>query len=149
MRLSISHIPRDGSVQQIYLPPVDIITRLPRYSHISSYIKEHHHWLPISTRIEYKVLLIVLKAKMGVAPKYLIDAIRLPTSASSLHPLRSLDRRELFVPWTRTTMAMSRSFSVIGPFLWNRLPPSAHASLLSSNLSTSLLLLKTCLFSWS
>src|SRR6218665_3906039 len=31
----------------------------------------------------------------------------------------------------------------------NRLPPSARASLLSSNLSTSLLLLKTCLFSWS
>src|SRR6218665_81257 len=47
-------------------------------------------------RIEYKVLLIVLKAQMGVAPKYLRDAIRLPTSASSLRPLRSLDRRELY-----------------------------------------------------
>src|SRR6218665_2369008 len=56
---------------------------------------------------------------MGVAPKYLRDAIRLPISASSLHPLRSLDRRELFVPRTRTTMAMFRSFSVIGPSLWN------------------------------
>src|SRR6218665_624647 len=61
---------------------------------------------------------------MGVAPKYLRDAIRLPTSATSLRPLRSLDRRELFVPWTRTTMAMSRSFAVIAPSLWNRLPPS-------------------------
>src|SRR6218665_425786 len=40
-------------------------------------------------------------------------------------------------------------FSVIGPSLWNRLPPSARASLLSSNLSTSLSLLKICLFSWS
>src|SRR6218665_580647 len=38
---------------------------------------------------------------------------------------------------------------VIAPSLWNRLPPSARASLLSSNLSTSLSLLKTCLFSWS
>src|SRR6218665_814925 len=52
-----------------------LIARLPRYSHISYYIKEHLHWLPISTRIEYKVLLIVLKAQMGVAPKYLRDAI--------------------------------------------------------------------------
>ena len=34
----------------------------------------------------------------------------------------------------------------IAPSLWNRLPPSARASLLSSNLSTSLSLLKTCLF---
>src|SRR6218665_1052487 len=37
----------------------------------------------------------------------------------------------------RTTLAMSKSFSVIGPSLWNRLPPSARLSLLSSNLSTS------------
>src|SRR6218665_530881 len=72
-----------------------LIARLPRYSDISYYIKEHLHWLPISTRIEYKVLLIVLKAQMGVAPKYLRDAIRLPTSATSLRPLRSMDRREL------------------------------------------------------
>src|SRR6218665_3787940 len=61
--------------------------RLPSYSHISSYTKEHLHWLPSSTRIEYKVLLIILKAQMGVAPKYLRDSIRLPTSASSLRPL--------------------------------------------------------------
>ena len=107
------------------------------------------YWLPISTHIEYKVLLIVLKAQMGVEPKYLRDAIRLPTSDTSLRPLRSMDRRELFVPRTRTTMAMSRSFAVIAPSLWNCLPPSARASLLSSNLSTSLSLLKTCLFSWS
>src|SRR6218665_3674173 len=53
-----------------------------RYS--LSYIKDHRHWLPISNRIEYKVLIIVLQAQMGVVPKYLRDAIRLPTSASSL-----------------------------------------------------------------
>src|SRR6218665_2753165 len=88
------------------------------------------HWLPIWSRIEYKVLLIVIKAQMGVAPKYLRDAIRLLTSVSSLRPLRSLERRELFVPRTWITMAMSRSFSVIGPSLWNGLRPSARASLL-------------------
>src|SRR6218665_306484 len=65
----------------------------PLLPYISYYIKEHLHWLPISTRIEYKVLLIVLKAQMGVAPKYLRDVIRLPTSATSLRPLRSMERR--------------------------------------------------------
>jgi len=59
---------------------------------------------------------------------------------------RSLDVRELFVPRTRTTLAISRSFSVIGPSLWNHLPPSAHPFLLSSNLSMSLSLIKTSLF---
>src|SRR6218665_2229525 len=62
---------------------------------------------------------------------------------TSLRVLRSMDRQELYFPRTRTTMAMSRSFAVIAPSLWNRLPPSARASLLSSNLSTSLSLLKT------
>ena len=75
---------------------------------------------------------------MGVAPKYRRDAIRLPTSASFLRPLRSLDMRELFVPRSSRTMAKSRSFSVAGPSFWNRLPPSARASFLSSNLSASL-----------
>src|SRR6218665_1350721 len=84
-------------------------------SHISYYIKEHLHWLPISTRIEYKVFLIVLKAQMGVAPKYLCDVIRLPTSATSLRPLRSMERQELFVPWART---VSRQL-VYGHFVYD------------------------------
>src|SRR6218665_2900126 len=50
---------------------------------------------------------------MGVAPKYLRDVIRLPTSATSLRPLRSMERRELFVPRARTTMAMSRSLALL------------------------------------
>src|SRR6218665_899502 len=75
-------------------------------------LSQHLHWLPISTRIEYKVLLIVVKAQMGVALKYLRDAIRpLP------HP---------FVLY------------VIAHSLWNCLLPSARASVLSSNLYTSL-----------
>ena len=145
---------RLSPLQTVLNAAARLIARLSCYSHISSYqgtslIGFQSDWLPISTRIEYKGLLIVLKAPMGMAPKYLRDAIRLPTSASYLRPLCSLDRRELFVPRTRTTMAMSRSFSVIGPSLWNRLQPSARPSLLSSNLSRSLSLLATCLFSWS
>src|SRR6218665_1309536 len=116
---------RLSPLQTVLNAAARLIARLPRYSHISYYIKEQLRWLPISTRIEYKVLLIVLKVQLGVAPKYLRYDIRLPTSASSLRPLRFLDRRDLFVPRTRTTMALSRSFSVIGPSVWNRLPPSA------------------------
>src|SRR6218665_207803 len=51
------------------------------------------HWLPISTRIEYKVLLIVLKAQMGVAPKHLRDAIRLLP-----YPF------VLYAPWTGASL---------------------------------------------
>src|SRR6218665_339016 len=98
---------------------------------------------------EYKVLLIVLKALIG----WHLNISLTPFDFRPLpHPFVlyvPLTGGKFFVHRTRTTMAKSRSFSVAGPSLWNRLPPSAHASFLSSNLSTSLSLLKTCLFSWS
>src|SRR6218665_1017991 len=56
---------RLSPLQTVLNTAARLIARLPRYSHISYYIKEHLQWLPISTRIEYKVLLIVLKAQMG------------------------------------------------------------------------------------
>src|SRR6218665_3247232 len=100
------------------------IGRLHRYSHISSYLKEHFQsLLALNTKFS-------LVSQMVVAPKYLRDVIRpLP------HTLRSLERRELFVS---RTMPKSRSFSAAGP-----------STISSSNLSTYLSLLKTFLFSSS
>ena len=56
------------------------------------------HWLPLSARIQFKVLALVLKSKLGLAPKYLTDFIRPPLSASSHRPLRSWDQSDFFVP---------------------------------------------------
>src|SRR6218665_2299993 len=52
---------RVSPLQTVLNAAARLIARLPRYSHISSHIKDHVHWLPISTRIDYKVMLIVLK----------------------------------------------------------------------------------------
>ena len=98
--------------QQVFLklgqpPPVCTKLRCSSYcqtSSIFSYIvlfKEQLHWLPISARIEYKVLLLILKAQLRAAPKYLQDFIRFPFSATSLCPLCTLDRRDLLVPQAR------------------------------------------------
>src|SRR6218665_3928504 len=82
-----------------------LIVRLPRYSHISSYmyIREHLHWLPILTRIEYKVLLIVIMAQM----EWHLNISVTPSDFRPVpHPFVffvSFDRRELFVPRPRTT----------------------------------------------
>src|SRR5688572_20375197 len=46
-----------------------------------------------------------------------------PLSATSLRPLRSSDRLDLYVPRVRTAMVQFRSFACIGPSLWNGLPP--------------------------
>jgi len=85
-------------------------------------------WLSLTARIQLKVLILICRSYLGLAPKYLCDAIRRPTSASSLRSLRSSDRLDLFVPRVRTAMAQSRAFVSIGPSLWNQLPPLVRTS---------------------
>src|SRR6218665_854809 len=58
---------------------------LPKFSNISSFTFNRLHWLPLSARIKFRILALVLKSKLGVAPKYLWDHIRSPLSATSHH----------------------------------------------------------------
>src|SRR6218665_192492 len=95
------------------------------------------------------MLTLIFKAQLGLAPIYLVDVILHPHSASSNHPLHSLNRLDLFVPHSRTALAQSRSFASIGPTLWNALSPSLHFTFHSGSLSSSFPSLKTYFFSWS
>ena len=60
------------------------------------------------------------------------------TGLLSLHALRSSNRRDLFLPRVRTTMAQSRPFASTGPSLWNCLPSPLRSSFLSLPISSSL-----------
>src|SRR5688572_2147041 len=90
--------------------------------HISSFMINQLHWLPLTVRFRFKVCVLVLKSKLGIAPKYLRDRIRSPLSSVSHRPLRFLFRYALFFPRVRTTMGQTRSFATTGPSLWNALP---------------------------
>src|SRR6218665_1125555 len=87
-------------------------------SHISAFMFDHLHWLPLIARIQLKVLTFIYLSHIGQAPRYLRDLFHLPSSAISLCPLRSLDRHDLFVPGARTSQ--TRAFAIIGPSLWNQ-----------------------------
>src|SRR6218665_1220705 len=91
--------------------------------------------LPFTTRVQFRVIFLVLKSQLGSAPKYLCDQIRPHISASSLRHLCSSQCHD---PRVRTTMARSRSFAPIGPSLWNLLPPHFRSLILSAPLSSSL-----------
>ena len=135
------------ALQSVLNAAARLITRLPKFSHISSYMSEHLHWLPLVARIQFKVVALVLKSQLGLSPKYLKDLIRCPRSALSLRPLRSADRFDLFVQRVRTAIAQSRSFASIGPSLWNSLPPRLRSLLLTGSVSSSLSYLKIHFFS--
>ena len=42
-----------------------LIARIPRFSHISSSMRQQLHWLPLTARIELKVAFVVLKYQLG------------------------------------------------------------------------------------
>ena len=83
------------------------------------------HWLPIQQRIEFKIISLVHKCINGTAPPYLQRLIQYtkPTRKG----LRSEeDTTRLLVPQTSRKTFTSRSFSVLGPQLWNSLPRHLH-----------------------
>ena len=118
-------------LQSVLNAAARLIARLPRFSHISDYMTEVLHWLPITSRIHYKILLLVSKSQLGLAPKYLSDFMHKPLSATSARPLRSTDRLDLFVPRVKSALAQCRAFAVTGPSTWNGLPPLLRAKLMS------------------
>ena len=138
---------RLSPIQSVLNSAARLIARLPKYSHISTFMFDELHWLPLRARTQFKILTLILKSQRGLAPKYLTKTLLRPHSASSHRPLRSSNRLDLLVPRSRTAMAQSRSFVSIGPSLWNSLSPSVHSTLLSVSLSSALSLLKTCFFS--
>jgi len=138
---------RLSPLQSVLRTAARLIARRPRYSHISTFMFTELHWLPLVARIQFKILTLIFKAPRGLAPKYLVDAIRRLHSSSSHRTLRSSNRLDLLVPRSRTAMAQSRSFASIGPSLWNSLSPSIRSTILSGTLSSSFAFLKTCFFS--
>ena len=61
------------------------------------------HWLPVSERVQFKVLLLTFMAIQGVAPFYMSELAHIQQSQQSYG---------------------DRAFSIIGPRTWNTLPAS-------------------------
>src|SRR6218665_3556626 len=110
---------RLAPVQSVLNAAARMLARLLPYLHISDYMISELHWLPILARVRYKVLLLVAKSQQGLAPKYLCELISKPPSAHSSRPLRSADRCDLLIPWSRTSLPQNRAFAVVGHAFWN------------------------------
>ena len=79
------------------------------------------HWLPVSLRIDYKILLLTFKCIYGLAPTYLSDLISI--KSNSFYNLRSTGKLLSDYPKGKTLTTLgARSFSAAAPKLWNELP---------------------------
>src|SRR6218665_3059201 len=60
------------------------------------------HWLPIRQRIQYRVVSLVWRCQLGLAPAYLRVLCRPVSGAQGSRSLRSAERGVLVVPFART-----------------------------------------------
>ena len=105
-------------LQRIQNTAVRILLKLRKHDHISPHL-ESLHWLPITARIEFKILLTTYKVMNGLAPEYLSELL---TKYSSNRNSRLNSRGLLFVPKTNYKMCGDRAFYKAAPKLWNNLP---------------------------
>lgn len=100
-----------------------VVTRAGRFAP-SIPLRRSLHWLPISSRIQFKILTLTYKTLSTGKPSYLADLIRLATPSRDLRfnkgPLLSAPKCK--------TKTGTRVFSVCAPSLWNRLPPCIRFS---------------------
>src|SRR5688572_9412274 len=138
---------------QIRLHPLEGVLRaaarliggVPKFGHISAYMRDVLHWLPVQQRIHYRVSSIVWQCILGRAPFYLRELLTLTSACSGRRSLRSASRGDFMVPRAHTAIRQHRAFSIVGPSTWNTLPSDLRS--LPRDLSGSFYkLLKTVLF---
>lgn len=76
------------------------------------------HWLPVTCRISYKVLVTAFKCIHGLAPTYLSQLLTVRDRDSRL---RGADAIALHQPLARKSVGM-QAFGHVAPILWNGLP---------------------------
>jgi hypothetical protein len=135
-----------SKLQAILNAAARLIGGIAKFDHISSFIRDSLHWLPIRQRIQFKVCSLMRNCLAGSAPHYLRSYCTPVSSLPSRSSLRSSARGHLVVPRVRTSMAQSRSFAIVGPTSWNRLPQFLRADLLSISFDQFRKHLKTSLY---
>ena len=106
-------------LQRVQNAAARLILGIGKFSHITPALYELH-WLPVSLRIDYKILLLTFKCIYGLAPTYLSDLISI--KSNSLYNLRSTGKLLLDRKGEMLTTLGVRSFSAAAPKLWNGLP---------------------------
>jgi hypothetical protein len=124
---------RLGKLQAVQNMAARLIARRRKYDHISD-VLINLHWLPVSTRITFKIATQTYRCINNCAPVYLSELISRRKFRSSL---------DLILPKTKLVNYGDCSFARMAPKIWNSIPlPIGTANSLSQFRS----MLKTYLF---
>jgi hypothetical protein len=116
-----------------------LLTKTKRREHISPVLATLH-WLPVTFRIDFKVLLLTYKALNGQGPSYIANSL---TNYTPARTLRSSDTGLLQVTRSSHKKIGDAAFVNYAPKLWNTLPINIREA---KTLDTFKKQLKTFLF---
>ncbi|KAK6171831.1 hypothetical protein SNE40_018257 [Patella caerulea] len=137
----LSGVPKKSldKLQKLQNSAARLITGSSKFNHITP-ILFNLHWLPITYRIDYKILLLTFKCLNGLAPVYLSQLLN---QYQPNRQLRSSSDNWLLCESNAKSSTGERSFAVKAPKLWNKLPLTARSC---ESLQTFKSNLKTFLF---
>ena len=116
--LSIVRAKHLGPLQSVLNAAHRVVSRRRKYDHISDFVRDQVHWLPIAKRIEYKLCIFVYKCLHQLAPQYLVEICKVVSDLPGHINLRCASRGALIELRTKTSTDWPRSFVVC---TWNRL----------------------------
>ena len=115
-----------------------LIAKTPKRAHITPVLKDLH-WLPVTARVKFKVLLLTYKCIIGQAPIYLTELLGMSrTLRSNTGANGTLQERRF-----QKKKHGSRAFKIAAPTLWNSIPTNIRDSTSVTQFKS---LLKTFLF---
>ena len=75
-----------------------LVVRIPRFGHVSVYMRDVLHWLPPQQRIFFRISSLVWPSVLGRASSYLQVLLTLTSSCLGRSSLRSASRGDFMVP---------------------------------------------------
>ena len=127
-------------LQSVQNTAARLIAGARKYDHITPILFELH-WLPVSERIKFKIILLTHKALHQKSPIYIQDLVRRYSTSRTLRSSYAF----LLCPVNYNLKSYgSRAFAVSAPELWNKLPVDIRSC---DNLNLFKRKLKTHLFS--
>eukprot|EP00745_Piridium_sociabile_P025212 TRINITY_DN39921_c0_g1_i18.p1 TRINITY_DN39921_c0_g1~~TRINITY_DN39921_c0_g1_i18.p1 ORF type:complete len:291 (-),score=25.65 TRINITY_DN39921_c0_g1_i18:34-906(-) len=127
-------------MQKVQNHAARLIFKSSRRDHITPLLHDLH-WLPIQSRISYKLSSICFSSATGTGPEYLSDILNIYAPPRQLRS--SADNRMFCIPTVRTKSIGERSLVFQGPTIWNNLPQNIRYSVSKDSFKSAL---KTHLF---
>ena len=112
-------------LQKVQNAAARVIFQIPKFDHITPALIDLH-WLPVTFRVQFKLLLFVYKSLRNQSPPYIKDLLSLKPATN--YALRSSAQSLLFVPKANCSSLGDRAFAHAAPVLWNSLPLTIRTS---------------------